>query len=77
MYCLVSGYRLKTPKKSKVHEMDAAKTCVQENIYKANFEGCITKLCKNQLSEDFIKTFPTYFFMNFFTTFFKQTLSKR
>ena len=27
-------------------------------------------------SKDFIKTYPAYFFMNFFATFLKQTLSE-
>ena len=40
MYYLVNGYRLTTPthpsikkkKELKIHEMDAAKTCFQQNI---------------------------------------------
>ena len=32
MYYLVNGYRLITPKHFKIHEMDTAKICVQQNI---------------------------------------------
>ena len=50
--------------------MDTAKVCVQQNIQKANFHGCVTKLRKNQItSKDFIKTFPTYFPEIFFQHF--------
>ena len=45
MYYVVNGYRFIT------EEMDAAKICVQQNIYKTNFNGCVTKISKNHLQK--------------------------
>ena len=40
------------------------------------FDGCVTKLYKNQLQKTF-RNLSYLFYKNFFATFFKQTLFKR
>ena len=42
--------------------MDAVKTCVKQNISKANFDGCVTKLSKNQLQKSLWKPFLIIFY---------------
>ena len=41
--------------------------------YHRGLASMVYKFFDKQVSKDFIKTFPTYSFTNFFVTFFKQT----
>ena len=52
MYYLVNGYRFITPSKLEIHEMFAAKICIQQLRY---------KIMQKSASKEFIKTFYTYF----------------
>ena len=61
MYYLVNGYRFITQKNE----------CVQQDIWEANFSGCVTKLRKKSAAKNTIKIFPAYFFHEFICDIFQ------